>query len=116
MAQPLEPEGPQAAFGSPRCHVAGELAPGGGQTNGAAEPKPAPRLVMLATGLADPELLEEDLVVMLAQDGMMSRQLSERADRLENLGCRPEWMLLVRSPAVARKRFGSRPKNGTAPE
>jgi len=104
---------------SPKGPRPAATAPAEGHTNGAAErvePKPAPRLVMLATGLADPELLEEDLVVMLAQDGMMSHDLSERADRLENLGCRPEWMLLVRSPAAVRKHVGRRAENGSAPE
>ncbi len=78
-------------------------------------PKPSPRLVMLATGLADPDLVHEDLVVMLAEDGMMSRKLSDAADRLEMLGRRPEWMLVVRSPAAARKRFGAKATNGARP-
>ena len=69
---------------------------------------------MLATGLADPDLVHEDLVVMLAEDGMMSRKLSDAADRLEMLGRRPEWMLVVRSPAAARKRFGAKATNGDA--
>jgi hypothetical protein len=70
---------------------------------------------MLATGLADPELVREDLVVMLAEDGMMSRSLTDAADRLETLGRRPEWMLVVRSPAAAQKRFGAKATNGARP-
>ena len=77
--------------------------------------KPSPRLVMLATGIKDPELVHEDLVVMLAEDGMMSRDLTEAADRLEMLGRRPEWMLVVRSPAAAQKRFGAKATNGARP-
>ncbi len=79
------------------------------------EPKPSPRLVMLATGLKDPELVHEDLVVMLAEDGMTSRGLTDAADRLETLGRRPEWMLVVRSPVAAQKRFGAKATNGARP-
>ena len=69
---------------------------------------------MLATGLADPELVHEDLVVMLAEDGMMSRDLTDAADRLEMLGRRPEWMLVVRSPRRRGSASARRPPTAPA--
>jgi hypothetical protein len=100
---------------SPRGPYPSPAAPAGGQRDGTGEPEPAQRLVTLDTGLTDPELLHENLVVLLAEDGMMSRELTDHADRLENLGCRPEWMLLTRSPDAAHKRLGPQAGNGAGP-
>ncbi len=69
---------------------------------------------MLATGLADPELLQEDLVVMLAQDGMMSRTspsgpIASRTSAAGPSGCC--WC----APGAAQKRFGAKAQRGRRP-
>ena len=81
----------------------------------AAEPTPVPRLVLLTTDAEDGELAEEDLIVLLARDGMRRSRLVEAAGRLEDAGRRPDWVLLIRSDEALRDHPVAQPTNGTHP-
>ena len=107
---PSEPERSQwrSRWARPKAAPAATTAP-------AAEPTTVQRLVLLTTDAEDGELAEEDLIVLLARDGMRRSRLVEAAGRLEDAGRRPDWVLLIRSDEALRDHPVAQATNGSHP-
>jgi hypothetical protein len=78
-----------------------------------AAPPAVPRLVLLTTDAEDGELAQEDLIVLLARDGMRRSRLEEAAGRVEDASHRPDWVLLIRSDDALSDHPVAQPTNGS---
>jgi hypothetical protein len=79
----------------------------------AAAPATVPRLVLVTTDVEDGELAQEDLIVLLARDGMRRSRLAEAAGRVEDASHRPDWVLLTRSDEALSDHPVAQPTNGS---
>ena len=73
------------------------------------------RLVLLATNVDDGELEQEDLIVLIARDGMRRSRLVEAAGRIEDVSRRPDWVLLIRSDEALSDHPVAQLTNGAPP-
>ncbi|MBN1529418.1 MAG: hypothetical protein JW895_10185 [Thermoleophilaceae bacterium] len=77
------------------------------------EPAAVHRLVLVTADGDAGELEQEDLIVLLARDGMRCSRLVEAAGRIEDASRRADWVLLVRSDDSLPDPIASKPTNGS---
>jgi hypothetical protein len=112
-AEPATPAPPEPERTHWRSRWARPQAAPAATTAPAAAPAAVPRLVLLTTDAEEGALAQEDLIVLLARDGMRCSRLQEAAGRVEDASHRPDWVLLIRSDDALSDHPVAQPTNGS---
>lgn len=75
----------------------------------------APRVALVESAMEDDQVRRSDVLVLLAEEGVLKKDFAEETVVLAGGTRRPEWVLLVSSLRTARQRFASAPVNGGDP-